>query len=180
MPTAFNPGVWKDRAWKRLTRTIERKGDPPSVRSFVEEQWHNDLMHIDKLGLLVDWCHKKKLSVVFSGKTIGVYDPDLRQISVSLRASPERQVYFLLHEIGHHMIGMDPAHERFGIGYPQGNVPEITKTFAHRIACLEEEFEAWHRGWRISKRLKLDLNRAKFDEVRLECLRSYLNWTVKK
>ena len=84
----------------------------------------------------------------------------------------------LLHECGHHLIGVNDDHDRFGMGYPQSD-PEITKTFHHRVSCLEEEMEAWHRGWKLAKRLNLTVDRDVFDAMRLKCIRSYIKWTVK-
>ena len=86
---------------------------------------------------------------------------------------------YLLHECGHHLIGMKEHHERFGQGYPLGNDPAVAKTKAHKVACLEEEFEAWHRGWKLARRLGLAITRSDFDELRIECLKSYIDWAAR-
>ncbi|HAN16499.1 MAG TPA: hypothetical protein DCP73_13260 [Chloroflexi bacterium] len=86
---------------------------------------------------------------------------------------------YMLHECGHHLIGMKEHHQRFGMGYPQTD-PAVTRTFLHRVSCLEEELEAWHRGWKLSQRIGMSLNRDNFDRVRLECIRSYIKWTLQR
>jgi len=114
--------------------------------------------------------------VQFGKKPGGIYNAVEKSITIAGRTAPEKQLYMLLHECGHHLIGFDKCDERFGMGYPYVNDPQINATFQHRIACLEEEIEAWHRGWRLAKRLQLDLKRDQFDKVKLECLRTYIKW----
>jgi len=133
-------------------------------------------MCIDKLATVVDWCNFKGLRVVFGKVCGGTYITGEKVIKLAGRASPEKQLYMLLHECGHHLIGFDGEDERFGMGYPYAEDPNVNATFHHRIACLEEEIEAWHRGWKLAKRLHLQLERQTFDKVRLECLRSYIKW----
>lgn len=133
-------------------------------------------MHIDKMSTVIDWCSSKNITVQFGKKPGGVYNAVDRTITIAGRAAPEKQLYMLLHECGHHLIGFDEMDERFGMGYPFVEDPVVNTTFHHRVACLEEEMEAWNRGWRLSKRLHLQLEREAFDKVRLDCLRSYIKW----
>ena len=56
--------------------------------------------------------------------------------------------------------------------------PNVKRTFHHRMSCLEEEIEAWHRGWKLAVRLGLSVTREEFDVVRLDCLKSYVRWTL--
>jgi hypothetical protein len=133
-------------------------------------------MCIDKLAAVIDWCSSKNIKVRF-GKSVGAsYNAIEKTITMAGRTSPEKQLYMLLHECGHHLVGFDEDDERFGMGYPYVEDSKVNTTFHHRVACLEEEMEAWHRGWRLSKRLHLNLDRPAFDKVRLDCLRSYIKW----
>ena len=73
---------------------------------------------------------------------------------------------------------MKEHHERFGMGYPMQGDAQVVKTTHHKVACLEEEFEAWHRGWKLAKRLGLAISRREYDDLRIECLKSYVDWTA--
>ena len=64
------------------------------------------------------------------------------------------------------------------MGYPKGEDPVIGKLLTHKIAILEEECEAWERGRRLAKRLKLSLVWEEFDALRIECLKSYVLWVA--
>jgi len=170
----FDAELWKQRTWNRLKRVSKR--DSKEKRDIAERQWYRDVVHIDKMKIVVDWCASKALEVRFGKRPGAMYDISSKTILVVGRAAPEKQLYYLLHECGHHLIGNKEHHERFGLGYPFADDPVVNTTFHHRVACLEEEMEAWTRGWRLSKRLRLKLDRDDFDKVRIECLRSYIKW----
>lgn len=171
----FNKQLWWDRAWDRFKRAC-RKGSSHKKRDLAEQQWFTDAACIDKLAIVIEWCESKSIKVNF-GKTYGAsYDAIDKTIKMAGRSRPEKQLYMLLHECGHHLIGFDEMDERFGMGYPFVEDPVVNTTFHHRIACLEEELEAWNRGWRLAKRLHLSLDRNAFDKVRLDCIRGYVKW----
>jgi endonuclease I len=50
------------------------------------------------------------------------------------------------------------------------------KTDKYRISLIEEEFEAWKRGKRLAKRLGIQLDEARFEKHKAQCLMSYINW----
>jgi hypothetical protein len=138
------------------------------------------MLTIEHLQKIVDWCESRHLNVVFEKRFAGVYVMETQTIHLTTHVRPEKQLHYLLHEVGHFLIGMKPDHERFGNGYPQGENPKHIKSDVHKIACLEEEFEAWHRGWKLAKRLRLSLDRTSFDRTRIECLKSYVGWTHRR
>lgn len=170
----FDFDVWKARSWARYCRAIQ---DGRSSQE-VGLNWALDVLAIRDLETLVSWCRDKKLKVLFAKKSNGTYHSQSKEIIISNRFSPRNQLIVLLHECGHHLIGVNDDHDRFGMGYPQSD-PEVTKTFHHRVSCLEEEMEAWHRGWKLAKRLELTIDRKVFDVMRLKCIRSYIKWTLK-
>jgi hypothetical protein len=173
--TRFDKELWRKRSWDRFQRLVRKQTKKEPTRG-AEAQWYRDMLYIEKLDSVVDWCASHGLEVSFAKKANGVYEPESKVITLSCRALPEKQLHYLLHECGHHLIGMKEHHERFGKGYPQGMNPEVMNTFIHRVACLEEEFEAWHRGWKLANRLGLDVDREEFDKTRMDCLKSYIKW----
>ena len=50
------------------------------------------------------------------------------------------------------------------------------KTDKYRISLIEEEFEAWKRGKRLAKRLGIQLDEARFEKHKAQCLMSYIHW----
>lgn len=170
----FNKKLWRDRALARFRRSCKKA--TKASRAAADEQWTRDVAHIDAIDTVVGWCMTKGITVQFGKKAGGLYDSQSKTITITSHCGPERQLYMLLHECGHHLIGFTEEDERFGKGYPFVDNPDVNTTLIHKIACLEEEFEAWNRGWRLGKRLGLVLDRDSFDVVRVECLRSYIKW----
>ncbi|NBT35820.1 MAG: hypothetical protein EBT03_09860 [Betaproteobacteria bacterium] len=174
----FDMKAWRDRSWRRFERSIQREGDARKA----ETTWFEDQVAISDMQLVIEWCTEKKVDVVFTRRPNGIINFTDRQISITSNARPVKQLVYLLHECGHLLIGTGEEDDRFRFGYPVQwkEVQMSSKAFAHKLACVEEEFEAWHRGWRLSRRLGLDLKRQQFDLVRRECLKSYLKWGTGK
>lgn len=171
---SFDKSLWWNRAWERHRRAVAKDNVDVAVAT---EKWTKDALSIQYLEKLVEWCSKKGIAVVFAKKEAAVYDQNTKTVTVSGRLSPEKQIYVLLHECGHFLVGDNP---RFGKGYPQAFDPKLNASFEHRLACLEEEIEAWNRGWKLAKRLGLRLDHAAFEKTRAICLKSYVNWVSKK
>lgn len=171
---AFDPEEWRGRAWDRFRSLLETGED----RKLLEIQWATDVLAISDLGKLVTWCVGRGVTVSFGKKQNGVYDTATKTIVISAHARPLRQVAYLLHECGHHLIGDDDHHGRFEAGYPCSEDPAASKTFKHKLSCLEEEMEAWHRGWKLAIRVGLHVSREQYDEIRIECLKSYVKWAA--
>ena len=175
----FDSQLWKERAWSRFTRAVAPlRSRDKEAHSAAERKWVGDIVAIGALDRVIGWCSERCIDVNFVKKPLGTYFYGTKEIYISSRLKPYNQLVILLHECGHHLIGDAEHHDRFGLGYPQTD-PEVTKTFRHRVACLEEELEAWHRAWKLSQRLELNLDRDEFDAVRLDCIRTYVHWALK-
>ena len=175
----FDEKTWKDRAWNKFTRTVRSiSAKDKESQSLAEWKWHNEVNAINDLKKLIAWCEKRGLSVKFMKKSMATYTHSAKEIEVSSHLPPPSQLIVLLHECGHHLIGGAEKHVRFSMGYPQTD-PDAKKTFQHRVTILDEEMEAWHRGWKLACRLGLRLNRDEFDKVRLGCVKSYVKWALK-
>jgi hypothetical protein len=172
----FDGKLWRDRSWARLRRAT---GDGRPTRS-SEKKWAVDAYAIDDIERVVGWCDSRGIEVLFGRRSGGVYDEAAKKIIISAHAPPRKQLVYLLHECGHHLVSAAGVEDdRFKMGYSSA-VGAGDRTFVHKLAVLEEEFEAWHRGWRLAKRLELTLSREEFDTTRLECLKSYIRWTNRR
>lgn len=170
----FDRHLWWSRAWDRRQRSLGREDTDASL---VNEKWTREAMGVSQLETLIEWCTRKGLRVVFGRKVAAVLDQNTKTITVSGRLPPDRQVHVILHECGHFLVGNNP---RFVNGYPYALDPKANRSFEHRLACLEEEIEAWNRGWNLGVRLGLSVDPVQFERTRAECLRSYVNWTSRK
>jgi len=171
----FDRELWVYRAKKRHLKSRSKENSSHKKTNLVK-----DLEAIDKLEVLVAWCTGRKIEVVFARRSNGYYSPDERRAYISGRLCPENQLYFLLHECGHFLIGTgaDPQ-ARFGMGYPQTDAT-IKRSFHHKLDIFDEEMEAWWRGLKLATKLEITVNRGSFDKERLQALHSYANWMVGK
>lgn len=167
---------WRERAHNRRARLIERG----YTSAYANEQLQKDHAAARNLAKLVDWCGKRGLEVLFTRHENGTYDEIDKIILIAANALPEKQVFYLIHECGHHLIHQHPGNpNRFELGYDQTD-PEILRRFDHRLACLEEEIEAWQRGRNLARKLRLKLDEEALNQLRVHCLHSYTKWACKK
>lgn len=173
----FERKLWRARALKRYQRSLIAG----AAREKAVISLKTDLININNLSRLISWCSTKKIHVSFSRREGGIYHPDDRAIIINGRAAPEKQVFLLLHECGHHLIGDKRKHERFGMGYSSvDNDPYVTRTLQHRIDIIDEELEAWHRGFRLGQRAELCINKQNYDRFKSVMLKSYLLWATER
>lgn len=166
--STFNIDKWKSRAVKRFNAAIDN-GKSASVAT---RKFSDDIKHIEALNTTITWCTKRGVKVIF-GRTAPCFVPETKVIMLNATATPMQQLFFLLHETGHMLIGT--KNERFAMGYRQSD-PSVTKTFRHKLDIIDEEFEAWDRGWRLSKRLGLQISRDEYQKLRCSSMKTYLKW----
>lgn len=176
MATPFNEDTWKQRAGRRRERA-QRAGRLPSK---VQSQWEDDLRYIRGLRVVVEWCEARSLVVEFRKQHGGVYYTSQGRITISDGASPKLQLHYLLHECGHHLIGPKRRGERFGMGYGLDD-ERLLRSPHHKLDVIEEEFEAWHRGWNLGRKLRIVTrkDRVCYDDTRIKMLRTYIDWASK-
>lgn len=165
----FNKIEWIVKAEARF---FKKKDRPNAASTYAEE-----LRAINGLERAVKWAQRRGLTVSFVPKG-GVFFSKEKLITVSSRMSPREQLFTLLHECGHFLIGPRRPGDRFGMGYAAPALPRHKGSALHRIDILDEEFEAWARGWKLGRKLGalLDADRKAFDERRVQCLMTYAKW----
>jgi hypothetical protein len=136
------------------------------------------LKQVESLGDLISWCEARGLTVRFVRKSGGTYLGEKKLVTLASRADVETQLYLLLHECGHFLIGGRDKTERFGMGYSMEDEPGIKRKFVHKIDVVDEEFEAWHRGLKLGTRLGLCVDKERYDVIRCKYLRTYLKWAL--
>lgn len=172
----FDVELWKTRATARFTKACAA-GVKTAGRNL-----HRDLAAIDALEAVIGWCASRQVDVVFSRRPNGLYesgDEKTRsRITLNGRLSPESQLFVLLHECGHHLIGDRKPNQRFGNGWHAAD-GAAKRTLLHRVDIIDEELEAWHRGWNLAKRLRIKVNLGRYNEARARYVKTYLQWAAK-
>jgi hypothetical protein len=146
----------------------------PEKRAEMEAE---DMHYISGIEKVLNWCTSRGLSVEWPRSQGGSYDPTDKVITVSSSSVPRIQLQVLLHECGHHLIGRPKAGYRFSMGY--GATHDL-RADSHKIDILDEEFEAWERGWKLGKRLGAlkQSDRHEFNRYRVRMLKGYVNWAA--
>ncbi len=171
---SFDKELWEKRARKRHAKGVG--SSPPTGALSLE------LKAIADLGTLIGWCSERSVVVEFGNISKGTgasFDCEANIVKLSSRFIPERQLFLLLHECGHMLIGTRRKHERYGMGYNVQNISPENKTLRHRFDVLDEEMEAWFRGLKLAKRLKFKINKEAFHAFRLRYLKLYATWAIK-
>ena len=170
----FDPELWRTRATKRFLKASAAGKLTCGVK------YNREMKAINDLDVLISWCHKKRIEVNFGRIPSGVYESHLQKIIVNGRLNPESQLFVLLHECGHHLIGDRRADERFGQGYPAlTNRSSVPRSMTHRVDVIDEELEAWARGLKLAKRLKIVIDLPRFNRIRTEYVRTYFKWALR-
>ena len=105
--TSFIPEVWMDRAQARFKRA-KAAGKPDA-----DERYALETSCIDGLQKVISWCSSRNITVEFCRCSGGILEDDHRLIRCSSKARPDVQLYTILHECGHFLIGRAHPKNRF-------------------------------------------------------------------
>jgi len=101
-------------------------------------------------------------------------------MEVDNKSSPRHQLHVMLHECGHYLINVFNKEGRFANGHDAKKCDR--KKFDHKIDVVEEELEAWHRGWRLGTRLGFFTqlrDKRHYYETRALNMKTYFKWALK-
>tara|TARA_Y100000356_G_C11195084_1_gene254411 strand:- start:390 stop:818 length:429 start_codon:yes stop_codon:yes gene_type:complete len=112
--------------------------------------------YLDKKGV---YLAKGNFDAYFHEDKTVVYNYKLR--------NKTNRIYSILHEIGHHLAftGNRKAYQRkFPVLYKQrfGEGKQNKNSNRYRMETVLEEHDAWKRGERVAKKLKLDIDVDKY------------------
>jgi len=127
---------------------------------------------------VTQWAESRGIDVIIDNEYEDAYWSDVKQITISSKNKIENRLYSLLHECGHALIRTNkdnfskqyPAHAE--VNYDKRK----TNSRKYKVSVLEEEVEAWKRGLRLARRLKIHVNEEKYNKLKTKCLMSYINW----
>jgi hypothetical protein len=132
-----------------------------------------------KLRVLREWIGRQGYRVQPAGPKRAMKDCtdfEARRVWYNGRSQPHVQLRTLLHEAGHILIRKSrcrhPRKEVVGRTLAQSTEPARSKQ--QGLHVLHEEIEAWSRGWKLGKRLRLGLARKLYVQDRTLCLMTYV------
>lgn len=136
------------------------------IKKYTKNRQEWSLYAINNLPHIISWCEQRSINVEFTKTPSGEYLQDDNIINVSITASPEIQMYLLLHECGHYLIKVSSTfrdnNSKFG-------------SVSYVVNRLGEEFDAWGRGRALGERLGIVIG-SRFEHYRTRCLNSYVKW----
>jgi Zn-dependent M32 family carboxypeptidase len=104
---------------------------------------------------------------------------DVKIIEIYSLNGVESRLFALLHECGHALIRRDWTKfktEFCAHAEHDGDGRKETKSL--KISTLEEEFEAWKRGWKLAKRLNLQLDKDAYTKNKDKYIMTYIKWAA--
>jgi hypothetical protein len=163
--------VFKNKTWKqRATARYKRAVASGSTIAEAAERQARENRAIDGIATVIAWCTRRGLGVEFVSDKGGIYDPNERMIYIRTRATPENQLHLLLHECGHALVDMN--------GSSHSSIATEDRSFSDRVLQVAEEIEAWRRGLKLARRLRLKLDENAYERIQLSSLKTYFKWVV--
>lgn len=156
MASSFDAGLWRLRSARRFAAS---KNDPALLRDFSA---------IENVERVVMWCTRRGLSVEFMKVPHTGGHCSNTKIVINSRSVPEQQLFILLHECGHSLLGTfnEPNHRTM-------------RSVAYRVGVVAEEDEAWCRGLKLARRLQLNIDVEKFHRAKASALKTYMAWVLR-
>ena len=127
------------------------------------------------------WLQRRSFALRLGAKRDAVFY-GLEEVTISTRQTPALQLHSALHECGHVAIFRERVlrPDRVVAGSTLRSwVASKRRSAAEKRRVLEEEVEAWRRGERLGRRLRLKLPSAEERRRhRSRCLATYVRWTL--
>jgi hypothetical protein len=104
---------------------------------------------------------------------------DVKIIEIYSLNGIENRLFALLHECGHALIRRDwTTFKTEFCAHAEHDGDGRKETKSLKISTLEEEFEAWKRGWKLAKRLNLQLDKDAYTKNKDKYIMTYIKWAA--
>ena len=117
---------------------------------------------------------KKNVDVIFGRDEDNAFYNEQNCITINTRQNLRSQLHSLFHEAGHVLIRSNS--KKFNEKYPGFMKRKNSKSF--KLSVLREEIVAWERGYKLAKRLGIDLDEKWWERHSEECIYDYVKWVV--
>ena len=130
--------------------------------------------------LLKEWLIERGWGFEKSWSLFDHVDWTQKRVVINNRRSLQGQVFGMLHEIGHIMLGESSEYvTRFSEAHEFKHRKERShETLRVRMSVFGEEWEAWSLGESLAKKLELQIDYLAFRDSRNIDLKSYAAWSV--
>ena len=130
----------------------------------------------ESFDILESWLESKGYFVSLETDAEDAVYYNCKQVSLNSRNHIEKRLYILLHECGHILIDNGKRDRLFSLSKTTEAIMGKRESRKRRVAVLSEEVEAWKRGERLARRLGININAKKFDNIRADAIISYVEW----
>ena len=129
---------------------------------------------------LLEWIKKKGYSLEEADECL--YDPSKKIIYINKRLRSRNKLYSTLHECGHFLVQQNTSsYEKRYKSQVEGLFDKRRcRSLRWRIEFLKEEYDAWDRGYRLAKRLKIPISTERYYDYASKCLATYCRWVTDK
>jgi len=136
--------------------------------------WKRQLME------LTEYANSKGYEVLFkkSASNQDLVDPENKIIRISAGHTNEIAFYCFLHELGHIILMNNQKKYKHSYGIIWDSFSGNSLTL--RITTLQEELDAWREGLKLANRLKMKVDRRKFEITKAKCIVTYLPWAARR
>lgn len=116
-----------------------------------------------KFKKIQDWVNSKGYSIKY-GKTDTV-DFDERVMTLNNSQYETNLIYTALHECGHILIERDSAYKTRYKSIHKADECDGRhyRSNIYKYKKIQEEIEAWEKGFKLSKKLGININKDKYD-----------------
>ena len=136
-------------------------------------------MFEDGIDLVVEWVHNKNYSVDFDYCVQDEFRPVEKLITVNTRQGKEKQLYALLHECGHLILGNNE--KLYAKKYPSSakmayfnSNRKLENSHKYKVDVLAEEIDAWRKGKDLANRLGIYIEEENYYNIMSKCVYSYI------
>ncbi len=116
----------------------------------------------ERLQRICDWAHDRGYLVDLypADHEADEVDPATKVITIATGQTLRQKVWAALHECGH-ILGYEARDFLFSDA-PHRITPRMSPR--SRLAVVENELDAWRRGWRLAERLELGLSARSYEK----------------
>lgn len=130
---------------------------------------------IKEFKKITKWVESQGFTVRFS-KCDEVNYTD-REITLHHSQNKDKMIYSFLHECGHIIVSNKKSYKKnFKILNKAHIDGRHTKSNLFKYKQLREEILAWEKGFKLSKRLGIDINKEEYDKYASVCFNTYIKY----
>ena len=126
-----------------------------------------------KFNKIEDWAKSHGYTVRFSIRDEVNYTD--KEITLRNQKNKDKMMYSFLHECGHIIVSDKRSYKKnykiLNKGYVDGR---HTKGLLYKYKQLREEILAWEKGFKLSKKLGININKEEYDEYASKCFNTYI------